>query len=107
LSACDILVVPQDKRNNHRSPIKLFEYMAIGKAIAAANVGQLKQIINDGINGLLFEPDAESIKIILNKLIIDNDLRNRLGEKARQDAVTKYSWEANVKRTLSAINIKQ
>jgi glycosyltransferase involved in cell wall biosynthesis len=107
LSACDILVVPQDKRNNHRSPIKLFEYMAIGKAIAAANVGQLNQIINDGINGLLFEPDAESIKIILNKLIIDNDLRNRLGEKARQDAVTKYSWEANVKRTLSAINIKQ
>jgi glycosyltransferase involved in cell wall biosynthesis len=107
LSACDILIVPQDKRDNHRSPIKLFEYMAIGKAIAAANVGQLKQVIIDGINGLLFEPDVESIKIILNKLITDNGLRKRLGEKARQDAVYKYSWEANIKRTLSALHIKQ
>lgn len=105
-SACDILVVPQDKSQAIRSPIKLFEYMSMGKGVAASNVGQLAQIIQDGENGLLFEPDKDSLRDCLARLITDQDMRVKLGKQARRDAVEKYSWDANLAYILSLITIK-
>jgi|GEM_PF-4387068 len=106
LSICDILVVPQDKdqkKGSHGSPLKLFEYMAMGKAIAAANVGQIPTIIKNGDNGILFEPDPKNLADVLKCLIEDEGLRNRLGIRAREDVVRQYSWEANVSRILNAM----
>ncbi|HGY11001.1 MAG TPA: glycosyltransferase family 1 protein, partial [Desulfobacterales bacterium] len=61
LSACDILAMPQDEYDNHRSPIKLFEYMAMQKPVIASAVGQIAKVITNGENGLLFENRTESI----------------------------------------------
>jgi glycosyltransferase involved in cell wall biosynthesis len=105
LSICDILAVPQDSVDNHRSPIKLFEYMSMGKAIVAADIGQISEVIQDRVNGLLFSPDDEaSLRTALERLMEDSELRTRLGAKAREDAITLYTWEANVRRILSALN---
>lgn len=103
LSICDILVVPQDKDQSHRSPLKLFEYMSMGKAIAAANVGQIPHIIKNNNNGLLFEPDHESLAGVLDRLARDRNLRERLGAYARQEVIRNYSWEANASRILDAM----
>jgi glycosyltransferase involved in cell wall biosynthesis len=103
LSACDILAVPQHEKQSHRSPIKLFEYMAMEKPIIAANVGQLKLVIENNVNGLLFEPNTEGLISVLRRLIEDKLLRQRLGQKARIDAITKYSWKVNVERILSEL----
>jgi glycosyltransferase involved in cell wall biosynthesis len=85
-SACDILCVAQDKDRPHGSSMKLLEYMSMGKAIAAANVGQLGQNIQNEKNGLLFEPDDESLAKTLTRLIQDPLLREKLGKAAREDA---------------------
>ena len=55
VNAADIAVVPVPnmKQEMWLSPMKLFEYMASGKAIVASSMGQIKDIIKDGENGLL------------------------------------------------------
>ncbi len=103
-SACDILVVPQEKTRPLGSSMKLYEYLSMGKAVAAANVGQLSRVIKDGLNGKLFEPEVESLTKTLDLLIADRDLRQRLGAQARKDAVEKYTWVSNVTRILNRLN---
>jgi glycosyltransferase involved in cell wall biosynthesis len=104
-SACDILCVAQDKDRPHGSSMKLLEYMSMGKAIAAANVGQLGQNIQNEKNGLLFEPDEESLVKTLTRLIQDPSLRDKLGKAAREDAVEHFSWQANIMRVLKILNL--
>ena len=107
LSACDILVaplIPKFEEKLHGSPIKLFEYMSVGRAVVASRIGQLCQVIDDGRNGLLFEPDSkEDLERILKLLAEDRELREKLGHSARSDVEEKHSWKANVRRILAGL----
>lgn len=107
LSACDILVSPQSTSVDgtfYQSPIKLYEYMAVGKAIAGAKIGQIAEVIRDEENGLLYEYDSEnSLFKALERLVRDQDLRLRLGAQARKDAVEKHSWDSRVSVLIEAL----
>ena len=107
LSACDILAVPQDDIQNHRSPIKLFEYMAMEKPVMVSKVGQLAQVINDGENGLVFENNVKDLTSKLSILMDDPALCSRLAERARTDVMKRYTWKANVQRIIDALEITQ
>lgn len=96
MSAADIAVapVPNSIQNMWLSPLKVFEYMAAGTAIAASSIGHLTEVINDGENGLLVPPgDAAALTAALERLLADANLRSRLGRQAREDAVRNHSWE--------------
>ena len=101
VAAADIAVVPYPvlKQEMWLSPLKLFEYMASGKAIVASACGQVLDVIEDGRNGILVPPgDAEAMTAALDRLMDDSELRDRLGRSARKDAVEKHSWEGYVNR---------
>ncbi len=102
VSAADTAVAPYPKMDHAwwGSSMKLFEYMASGIAIVASNVGQqVSEVIRDGTNGLLVAPgDASDMAAALKRLIEDSNLRSRLGQQAREDAVLKYSWERYLSR---------
>jgi len=108
LRTCNIVISPQILfvgDTFHQSPIKLFEYMAAGRAIIASDLGQIKQVIRDKKNGLLFKNnDVIDLRDCLNLLIHNKRLRETLSRNARIDAEKKYSWEKNVKRVLNALN---
>lgn len=108
LSACDILVSPQSSSVGdtlHQSPIKLFEYMAVTRAVVGSRIGQISRVIEDGRNGLLFEPDSrEDLERVLRRLVESRALREQLGHTARGDVEQKHSWEANVSRILEALD---
>ena len=96
VNAADIAVVPVPKMKQEMwlSPMKLFEYMAAGKAIVATAMGQIKDVIRDGDNGLLVPAgDDLALANAIVRLIDDVPLRTRLGEQARKDAVKNHSWE--------------
>jgi glycosyltransferase involved in cell wall biosynthesis len=109
LRTCDILVSPQKPfigDDFHQSPVKLYEYMAVGRAITASALGQIKNIIIDGYNGMLFESgDIESLRNCLDVLSKDKKLRGRLSANARKEAENNYTWEDNVRRIFNALNI--
>jgi glycosyltransferase involved in cell wall biosynthesis len=98
LSIADVAVVPSAQVTTSLggtgTPLKLFEYMAAGKAIVATAQNQAAEVIQDGHNGLLVEAGdvnkfAEAILTLLN----DPVERVRLGQNARQQAIELYSWE--------------
>ncbi len=81
------------------SPMKLFEYMASGKAVVASAMGQVRDVVKDGENGLLVPPgDETALADAVNRLIEDVSLRERLGMQAREDAVRYHSWEQYLSR---------
>lgn len=101
VNAADVAVVPVPKMKQEMwlSPMKLFEYMASGKAIAATSVGQIKDVIRNGDNGLLVPAgDEAALADAIISLIEDVPLRTRLGEQARIDAVMSHSWEQYLDR---------
>jgi glycosyltransferase involved in cell wall biosynthesis len=96
VNAADIAVVPVPamKQEMWLSPMKLFEYMAAGKAVVASAMGQIVNVIRDGENGCLVPAgDVEALAGMIERLIADADLRDRLGRQAREDAVKDHSWE--------------
>jgi glycosyltransferase involved in cell wall biosynthesis len=75
------------------SPIKIFEYMAAGKAIVASRVGQLAEILSEGETALLVEPgNGDDLERAMRRLLRDGELRKRLGERARQKAEREHTW---------------
>jgi glycosyltransferase involved in cell wall biosynthesis len=96
VNAADIAVVPVPvmKQTMWLSPMKLFEYMASGKAVVASAMGQIANVVKDNENGLLVPAgDAEAMASAINRLIADPNLRSRLGQQARETAVNNHSWE--------------
>jgi len=101
VNAADIAVVPVPamKQEMWLSPMKLFEYMASSKAVVASAMGQIKDVIRDGENGLLV-PAGDEIALAdaINRLIEDIPLRIALGKQAREVAVQNHSWVSYLSR---------
>src|ERR1051325_2504373 len=75
------------------SPMKMFEYMATGRAIASAYLPVIREVLNEN-NAVFCKPDdINSWKSSLERLLNDDNLRNRLGRQAQQDAQG-YTWVA-------------
>jgi asparagine synthase (glutamine-hydrolysing) len=84
----------------YASPLKLFEYLMLGCAVVAPAQENLKEILIDGVNARLFDPeDRASLFQALNELVVDADLRHRLGNGARRTIVDgDFTWRSNAKR---------
>jgi glycosyltransferase involved in cell wall biosynthesis len=98
LSIADVAVVPSASvtasLGGTGTPLKLFEYMAAGKAIVATALNEAVEVIQDGHNGVLVNAgDVNQFAAATLGLIEDPDERRRLGQNAREQAVKQYSWE--------------
>jgi glycosyltransferase involved in cell wall biosynthesis len=94
LQALDIGVypLPFDDWVIGKAGLKAIQYMAFGLPCVATDVGHTPNIIRHNQNGLLVKSEAEWEQA-LERLILDPELRRRLGETARKDAVEHYSTE--------------
>jgi glycosyltransferase involved in cell wall biosynthesis len=83
------------------SPLKVFEYLAAGVPIVAADLPSTREILADGVNALLVPPDdpAELARAI-QKILEDPQLAERLARKGQEDAVS-FSWERRAERLLA------
>jgi glycosyltransferase involved in cell wall biosynthesis len=116
LLAADILVAPftEEARDiagkiiiPFSSPIKLFEYMAAGKAIVASDIGAIPEILAHGVNGLLVTPgDVSGLAGAISRLLNDSALARRLAGNAQKDA-RQYTWDERVARVLELATIYQ
>lgn len=107
LDASDILVAPHvplaDGSEFFGSPTKVFEYMAMGKAIVASRLGQIGEVLTDQETALLVEPgNVRELTAAIVKLIDSDELRARIGSKAREVAEREFTWKHNAQRVLDA-----
>lgn len=77
-------------------PLVLGEAFALGTPAAVSNIGPLPSIVDDGKNGVIFEPaNAESLAHTIKKAWETSGLLERLGDEARNAFEKKYSKESN------------
>jgi glycosyltransferase involved in cell wall biosynthesis len=75
------------------SPLKIYEYMAAGKAIVATRTGQIAEVIQDERNGILVEAgNRDELAEAMIRLLKDSHFREQLGREARRQAVEYHSW---------------
>lgn len=80
------------------SPLKLFEYMAAGRAIVASDLPSIREVLHDGQNALLVPPgDAAALAAALRRLLDDRALSSRLA-RAAFAAMPEYSWSRRAER---------
>ncbi|WP_427913587.1 glycosyltransferase family 4 protein [Ramlibacter sp. MMS24-I3-19] len=81
LLASDVLVLPSYDEN---LPMSVIEGMSAGLAVVTTPVGATPDIVLDGVTGLLVRPgDISGLGMALRRLVVDRELRERLGIAAR------------------------
>lgn len=105
ISAMDIAVAPYDALTDfYFSPLKLYEYMAAGKAIIASDIGQINSIVRHEQTGLLYEPgNTQALAGAITRLLADRDLALSLGDTAREEATANHSWHRNAEAVTQLI----
>jgi len=79
------------------------EAMAHGRPVVAAAVGGLRDLVVDGVTGLLVPPrDPAALRTALERLLADRDLRRRLGSAGRARVAEQCSWARVTDATLRA-----
>jgi glycosyltransferase involved in cell wall biosynthesis len=83
--------------------VACLEAMAYGRPVVATGVGGLRDLVVDGVTGLVVPPrDPRALREALLRLLGDSDLRRRLGTAGRLRAQDGFSWQAVTDMTLDA-----
>ncbi|MBI2876891.1 MAG: glycosyltransferase family 4 protein [Candidatus Tectomicrobia bacterium] len=77
----------------------VMEAMAMGIPVVAARRGVLPELVEDGINGLIIDPDTpESLAEGMVRIFQDEDRRRAMGAAARQRMITHFSLARQVEQ---------
>lgn len=80
------------------SPLKIFEYMGLGLPIVAADVPSIGEVLQNGVNALLYAPgDAAALAAALTRVCADQGLARGLAAAAAAGAVD-YSYQRRAER---------
>lgn len=100
VSAFDVALQPA--ANRYASPLKLFEYLALGRAVVAPRQPNITEVLDDGVNAMLFDPDSQdSLEAAVRAVALDPVLRSRLAAEARATVNRRQlTWRSNAERVL-------
>ncbi len=101
LAAADVLVLPTTSTasaDRYTSPLKLFEYLAVGRPIVASDLQATSEVLEDGRNAILVAPsDADALAAGIRRAATDASLATRIARTAFDDAA-EYTWERRAER---------
>ena len=107
----DFLIAPYQSKvllsngmdtSDYMSPLKIFEYMALGKPIICSKLPVLEEVLVDGYNAILCgASDIEEWKRALSYLLDNPDYARYISLNAKKDLEEKYSWYSRAKKILS------
>lgn len=99
LYASDMLVSSSKQEG---LPVNILEGMSIGLPIVVSNCRGNIDLIKNGYNGLIVENDSMSFEQAIEKIFLDKNLRDKLGEKNLLE-IKKYSLQDVVNQTMEKI----
>jgi glycosyltransferase involved in cell wall biosynthesis len=97
-----VQIAVQPSANEYCCPMKILEYMALGKAIVAPRQENIQELLREGEEAEFFTPgDGKSLEAALMRLISDKDRAASLGSHAKA-AITQrgYLWQRNAQRVV-------
>ncbi|MEO7068163.1 MAG: glycosyltransferase [Rhodanobacter sp.] len=102
IACMDYAVLPDS--NHYGSPMKLFEFMAMGVAVVAPDYAPVVEVIEDGHTGWLFphrQTDA-CVQRVLD-IAVQADERRRVGAAARDYIARERQWRNNAEQLLTLV----
>jgi glycosyltransferase involved in cell wall biosynthesis len=112
-ASCDVLLMPYEEHIevssggdtvDFASPMKVFEYLAAGRAILASDLPVIREILNESNSVLLPPGDVDSWAGAMETLMSDPGQRNWLAAHAKEDAL-QYSWVTRAGRVLEGLEL--
>ncbi len=101
--ACAVHPLPPEHSISARftSPLKLFEYLAMGLPIVAADVPSVREVLQDGRTARLYQAgDARALAAALTELASDAALARRLSADAAQEGA-RHSYRHRAEQLLA------
>lgn len=117
LKAFDIVLAPYQKKvsgygggksnlSQWMSPLKIFEYMSLGKPIIASDLPVLREVLRNNENSILCDPeDTDEWVEALKWLSKDKKARESIGLKAKEDFLNEYTWKQRAEKILSSLKL--
>jgi glycosyltransferase involved in cell wall biosynthesis len=112
--ACDVLLAPYQRRvfthggsdtSRWMSPLKVFEYMAAGKAIVCSDIPVLHEVLSHKETAWFCPPeDIDAWCAALTELRDDANLRLNLGQAARTTFLQHYTWRSRAAAVLNGLS---
>ncbi|MCA8936037.1 MAG: glycosyltransferase [Planctomycetes bacterium] len=105
--ACAVHPLPPEHSISARftSPLKIFEYMAMGLPIVAADVPSVQEVLHDGENARLFEPGSvEGLSKALQEVAGNRELATKLSSQAGSDS-RNYSYQRRAERLVKLFEL--
>jgi len=104
INAADVLVAPynpdkiesteQVRKHGLGAPLKVYEYMAVGKPVITTDVKPISDPVENGVTGYLVPPgDSDALGSVLEKILDSPGSFVEMGALARQSMIANYSWE--------------
>lgn len=88
------------------SPIKLYEYMALGRPILSSSVGQLGKVLTHLRTAYLYKAgDARSCANGMRWIMADAERREALGSAARAEFLERHTWTARMRYFFSLLEL--
>lgn len=82
----------------------VMEAMSLGKAVLASDFKSTREIVDDGIDGVLFSPDVSSLTSSLACLLDNPEKIKSLGKKAKVKGKNLFNQNINLRENLNIIN---
>jgi glycosyltransferase involved in cell wall biosynthesis len=104
LAASHIVVLPSYREG---LPKSLIEACAVGRPIVTTDVPGCRDVVDEGINGFIV-PERQSIPLAaaLEKLVVDKELRLKMGKSGREKAERLFSIESVLRKTFEIYELQ-
>jgi glycosyltransferase involved in cell wall biosynthesis len=97
-SAADVFALPSKFDN---SPNAVLEAMACEVPVVATNVGGVPRYVTNGETGLLVDTDPDALADVLERVLTDADLRNKLVASGLEMVRSRFSWRSSAERLIA------
>jgi len=96
IQTADVCVIPGHAW--YCSPIKLFEYGGVGKAVVSLDSKPVREVVDVGRDCVLFDGSAAHLEAELRRLMLDTGAREELARNLHSTVVSHYTWDTAAER---------
>ncbi len=108
LATADVILIPfpNDEVAHAASPLKLFEGMSMQKPVVASRVSGIQDVIRDGENGFLADPDSPEEWMLKIETVLDSkEVAARVGKNAKRTVEDSYDWNMLTRQCEEVLNV--
>jgi glycosyltransferase involved in cell wall biosynthesis len=103
VKASDVCILPSVDHSESFGMV-LAEAMAQSKPCIGSNMGGIPEVIEDGVTGMICEPNAKGLADAMARMVESDDIRRKMGEAGRRRVESVFSLRRQVDEVAEALS---